>query len=146
MRAQLTALAGAILLMSSAAHAAAPQKPDEASVRAVETGWNQAFMTGDGAALDALLDPDYVSVSSNGKAHSKADIIAGAKGYAAKNPGQKATALPPTSTVQIFGATALVRHHGASETSMDLFAFEHGRWVAKYSQHTAIPPAAAPAG
>jgi hypothetical protein len=39
------------------------------------------------------------------------------------------------------GTTALVRHRGPADVSIDLFAFEGGHWRAKYSQHTAIAPA-----
>jgi len=131
----------ALLLSTGSAAAAPPQKLDEASVRAVETGWSEAFITGDAPALEALLDPAYVSVGATGKARPKAEIVAIAKTYAAQHPGQHADPLPASSTVQLMGTTALVRHHGASDVSIDLFAFEHGRWVAKYSQHTSIPPA-----
>lgn len=129
-----------LALAAGPAAAASPQRVDEASVRTVETRWSEAFVGGNTAALDALLDPAYVSVSAKGSARSKAEIIAAAKGYAAQHPGQHADPLSATSTVQIFGTTALVRHHGAADTSMDLFAFEHGAWRAKYSQHTAIAP------
>ena len=129
------------LIAFAAALATAPlQKMDEASVRAVENGWNAAFVTGDAAALDALLTPAYVSVGSNGAAHDKAAIIKAATTYAAQHPGQQATPMPASSTVELIGSTALVRHHGEKETSMDLFKFEGGHWRAVYSQHTAIAP------
>jgi hypothetical protein len=132
----------ALAIGAGAAAAATAQHPDEAGVRAVESGWSEAFITGNAAALEALLDPAYVSVGANGKARPKAEIIALARSYAAQHPGQHADPLPATSTVQIMGTTALVRHHGTSDVSIDLFAFEHGQWRAKYSQHTAIAPAA----
>lgn len=132
----------ATIVLAAAGARAAPQKRDEASVRAVETGWSEAFITGDAAYLNALLDSSYVSVGATGKAHPKAEIVSMAQAYAAKNPGKHADPLPATSTIQLIGATALVRHHSVRDTSIDLFRFDKGRWRAVYSQHTAIAPAA----
>lgn len=132
----------AVLLALAASPVLAAERLDEASVRAVENRWSEAFIGGDAATLEALLDRDYVSVGATGKLRPKAEIIDIAKSYAAKHPGEHATPLPATSTVQLIGATALVRHHSATDVSIDLFSFENGRWHARYSQHTAITPAA----
>ena len=130
----------AILFASAGAQATPAERLDEGSVRAVEGRWNEYEMTGDARSLDALLDPAYVSIATTGKISRKADIIAGAVAYAATHPGAHGSPLPMTSTVQMLGAAALVRHIGASYLSMDLFAFRNGRWRAIYSQHTAIAP------
>jgi len=37
----------------------------------------------------------------------------------------------------VVGGTAVVRHNGAAETSVDVFYYHGGRWRALYSQHTA---------
>lgn len=132
-----------LIVFAAALAVSPPQTPDVAGVRIAEDGWNMAFITGDAAALDALLTPAYVSVGSNGVARDKVTIIKGAQTYAAQHPGQKPTPLPPSSTIEVLGTTALVRHHAEHETSMDLFKFEGGRWRAVYSQHTAIAPPAA---
>ena len=134
--------AGAALLALAAPPAFATERLDEASVWAAETRWSEAFVTGDAAALEALLDRDYVSVGATGKPRPKAEIIALAKAYAEKHPGEHAQPLPATSTVQLIGVTALVRHHSPADISIDLFSFENGRWHARYSQHTAIAPPA----
>jgi hypothetical protein len=134
-------LAFAALVALAASPALAAERLDEASVRAVENRWSEAFISGDAATLEALLDRDYVSVGATGKPRPKAEIIAIAMAYAAKHPGEHATPLPATSTVQLMGATALVRHHSPADVSIDLFSFEKGRWRARYSQHTAIAPA-----
>jgi hypothetical protein len=133
-------LAAALFAAATAVQAAPAEHRDEASVRTVENRWSEAFMTGDSTFLDDLLDPAYVSVGQTGVAHAKADIIAMAKKYAAKNPGQHANPMPATSTIELMGTTALVRHHGSADVSIDLFAFESGHWRAKYSQHTALAP------
>jgi hypothetical protein len=133
----------ASLIGASIAHAAPErpvEQPDEAGVVTVENRWSEAFVTGDAATLDTILDPDYVSVGTSGAARPKAEIISLAAEYATKNPGAHGTPLPPTSVVSIIGNAALVVHHGATDTSVDVFHFDGGHWRAWYSQHTALPP------
>jgi hypothetical protein len=136
-----SALTLATILVATSAYAAPAERQDEAGVRAAETRWSEAFVTGDAATLEALLAADYVSVNAQGKPRPKAEIVAVAKAYAAKNPGQHAQPLPATSTVDLIGAAALVRHHGPTDVSIDLFEFRAGHWIARYSQHTAVPSA-----
>jgi hypothetical protein len=131
----------AALLLAGAVQAAPSERLDEASVRAIESRWSEAFVSGDAAALDALLAADYVSVGSTGKARPKGEIIDIARTYAAKHPGEHAQPLPASSTVQLMGTTALVQHHNPSDVSIDLFEFRGGHWLARYSQHTAVAPA-----
>jgi hypothetical protein len=126
-----------VLLAAPLTHAAI--RPD-AAVRNVEDRWSEAFMTGDTAALDALLDPDYVSVGSSGQARSKAEILQLARDYAEKHPGSHAKPMPATSTVRVIGDAAVVRHHGDADTSVDVFYLRDGQWHAWYSQHTALKP------
>lgn len=133
-------LIGALLSSLAPLAAQAAEARDEAGVRAVEQRWSEAFLTGDGAVLDALLDPAYVSVSATGKARGKAEIIANAAAYAAQHPGGHASPLPPTSTIRIIGEAAVVQHHGPGETSVDVFYYRGGHWLAWYSQHTSLAP------
>jgi hypothetical protein len=143
MTAVLPALALTAVL---AAGAASPVEPaTEAGVRHAENLWSEAFITGDAAALEALLDPQYVSVNPTGVARPKAQIIGFARDYAAKHPGEHAKPLTDSSTVRVIGKTALVQHHSPQGFSMDLFYYEGGRWKAWYSQHAAAP-APPPAG
>ena len=124
-----------------AALAAVPgANPGDLGVREVEDGWSRAFVTGDAAYLEALLDPAYVSVNTQGVARPKADIIALASAYAKAHPGSSATPLPPTSTIDVKGTAALVVHHGKDGISVDVFHYTSGHWIAWYSQHTAIAP------
>src|SRR5581483_5055855 len=113
-------------LATAAARAAPAAQLDENSVRAAEVAWSEAVLTGDAAALDALLDPDYITVNAKGVARTKQDVIDFAKGYGAAHPGAHAKPLPPSSTVELIGTTALVRHHVGGETSMDLLYFKDG--------------------
>ena len=112
----------------------------EAGVRHAEDLWSEAFITGDAAALDALLDPAYVSVNPVGVARPKAQIVQFARDYAAKHPGEHAKPLAGTSTIRVVGKTALVQHNAPGGFSMDLFYYENGRWRAWYSQHAAARP------
>jgi Domain of unknown function (DUF4440) len=131
-----------IALASGSVLAANPAAdPGEAGVRDVENGWSKAFVAGDAAYLDALLDPSYVSVGTKGTPRSKAEIIGLARAYAAQHPGTQPTPLPPTSTIAVKGTAAVVTHHGDSETSVDVFYYADGHWTAWYSQHTPISAA-----
>jgi len=114
------------------------QAADEAGVRAAENRWSEAFVSGDAATLDALLDADYVSTGANGKLRAKAEIIGLASAYAKSHPGEHAKPLPANSTIRVIGEAAVVQHHNAGDTSVDVFYFKDGRWYAWYSQHTRI--------
>ena len=131
-----------IPIMLALAAAGAPNTSDEsenATVVAAENGWEAAEVTGNRQFLDALLDDSYVSVSANGKALSKADIIAGAVRHATEHPGMQPDEMDASSTVWIDGDLALVRHHGKTSVSVDVLHRREGRWIAVYSQHTELP-------
>jgi hypothetical protein len=128
-----------LFLVSGLVLAATPAAdPGEAGVRDAENAWSKAFVTGDTAYLQALLDPAYVSVGAKGSPRTKAQIIALARSYATQHPGTQATLLPATSIIAVKGTAAVVTHHGDSETSVDVFYYADGHWTAWYSQHTAI--------
>jgi len=125
-------------LLTCLATASAAPSADEAGVRDTENRWSQAFVGGDTAALDALLDAGYVSTNAAGKARSKADILRVSADYAKAHPDERATPLAATSTIQVMGNAALVRHHSGNDTSVDVFYFKDGHWTAWYSQHTKV--------
>jgi hypothetical protein len=108
----------------------------EAKIRDIEDRWSEAFVSGDTAYLDTLLDPAYVSVGSRGDARPKGEIIAMAARYAAEHPGSHAPSMPSTSKIEIKDSTAIVIHQGKEQTSADVFYYADGRWRALYSQHT----------
>jgi hypothetical protein len=115
-------------------------KMTEAGIRAVEAHWVRAFLTGDEAYLNTLLDVDYVSVNTKGVPRPKVEIIALAKSIAAKGPQ---TIPPPsaTSKVAIQGDAAIVTDAGMGQVAADVFHYGNGAWHAWYSQHTAVTPA-----
>src|SRR3569833_646967 len=107
---------------------AAENVADEAGVRDAENRWSEAFVSGDTATLDALLDAEYVSTGASGKPRTKSEIIGLASAYAKAHPGEHAKPLPTTSTIRVIGNAAVVQHHNASDTSADVFYFKDGRW------------------
>jgi hypothetical protein len=127
-----------IFLIVAQAATAAEKIPDEAGVREAENRWSEAFVSGDAATLEALLDADYVSTGATGKPRSKDEIIGLASNYAKAHPGEHAKPLPATSTIRVIGTAAVVQHHNTGDTSVDVFYFRDGRWYAWYSQHTKI--------
>lgn len=135
-----TALQGGAVLASPAREPATVE-----GVRQAEARWNEAFLTGDSAGLDRLLDASYVSVSAAGKPRTKAEIIAAAQAYAAEHKGAHASAAAsgstPTSTIRLIGRSAIVRHQSAEQLSVDVLYYQNGQWRAAYSQHTAVAPA-----
>jgi len=128
----------AMTLIVARAAAGASASADAAGVRAAENLWSEAFITGDTATLEGLLDPHYISTGATGKLRSKDQIIALANAYAKAHPGEHAKPLPPTSTIRVIGNAAVVQHQNPGDTSVDVFYFRDGRWHAWYSQHTKI--------
>jgi hypothetical protein len=125
----------------------AESQMNQAGIDAVEKHWGDAFTGGDAAYLGALLDDDYISVSGEGVARTKADIIALAQQIAAKNkaappvPASSSTPAPHVdSNTTIHGTTAIVTATGFGQKSVDVFHYENGAWHAWYSQHTMIAP------
>ena len=131
----LAAGAAASALAADAEHA-----KTAAGVQATEDHWSAAFVGGDEAYLGRLLDDNYVSVGSSGKARPKAEIIALARKVAAM---PKQAYDRPQSHIEVRGDTALVTFAGKTDVSSDLFYWKDGAWHAWYSQHTPVP---APAG
>ena len=127
-----------IVLLALAAGPVRAEDADTAAGRAAENRWSEAFVSGDARALEALLAPDYVSVSATGTDRSKAEVIALAVKYAAAHPGQHADPMPASSTIQVRGDAAVVRHHGGADVSVDVFYRDGAGWRAWYSQHTAL--------
>jgi hypothetical protein len=113
----------------------------DASIRTFEQRWSEAFVTGDAKALETMLDGEYVSVNARGQVRTKAEVVSAAVHYAASNPGAKASPLLPNVVIRIFGASAIVRHENVADRSIDVLNWRGGRWIAVYSQHTAMPSA-----
>lgn len=123
----------------------------EAGVMAVDKHWSIAELTGNSDYLNNMLLPEYRSVNTDGTAHSKAAIVAGAakrKGTdIAKAQLEFATYQkehPYGSAVVIQGNTAIVSFYDPTlgpqngVKSSDVFVYIDGQWHAIYSQHTGV--------
>ena len=131
---------GSLFVLLSTGPLLAAQAPETdrsiEGVRAVEAHWQRAFLSGDEAYLDTLLDAAYVSVGHAGNARPKAEIIALSKKVAEK----KMTPQPPEhpATIVVRDNAAVVTDSGSGDTSVDVFYYAGGRWHAWYSQHTPV--------
>jgi hypothetical protein len=133
-------LVGCLVAALAAVHAYAAEAPETErsvdGVRAVEAHWQKAFLAGDSAYLETLLDAAYVSVGHAGNARPKAEIIALSKTIAEKHM----TPQPPghPATIVVRDDAAVVTDSGSGDTSVDVFYYAGGRWHAWYSQHTPV--------
>lgn len=133
------ALAVLVLMPCAALADSAETQMSEEGIKAVEAHWVRAFLTGDEAYLNTLLDNDYVSVNTKGVPRPKADIIALAKGIAAKGP-QTIPPPSPNMKIVVHGDAAIVTDAGFGQVSVDVFHYANGAWHAWYSQHTTVAP------
>jgi hypothetical protein len=134
-------LIGCLLAALQAGSALAAESPETErsieGVRAVEAHWQRAFLSGDGAYLETLLDPAYVSVGHAGNARPKNEIIALSKKIAEKKMAPQPPEHPATIVVR--DNAAVVTDSSSADTSVDVFYYADGRWHAWYSQHTPVP-------
>jgi hypothetical protein len=144
---RLAALCAASLLPSLALPTLARAAPDPETqrtiegVRAVETHWGRAFVTGDAAYLEQLLSDGYVSVNASGRVRPKAEIIALARKIAAgPNPPKP---VESTAKIEVRGDAAISTAVGETDASVDVFFYKDGRWHAWYSQHSPVKAPAA---
>lgn len=102
----LTRHTAKLVLLAAALIGAAPPDPadDLAAISRGEDSFGQAFVTGDAASLERLLDDGFVGVGASGAFYTKAEAIAAAK------------ALPHTSfdmvehlKVRFYGTTAIAQ-------------------------------------
>ena len=130
---------------------AAETRRTEAGVIATDEHWSLAEMTGDTAFLDQLLLPEYHSVSDNGVAHSKAQIVADAATRRGTDLATANSRLAANRKAHPYGTSIVVRDNTAIVTfydpaigvqkgikSSDVFVYAEGHWRAVYSQHTAV--------
>jgi hypothetical protein len=140
-------------LGTAAAHAGIAQSAKdvesrtEAAVIAADDGWGNAEDAGNSAFVDALLLPEYRSISSDGSVHDKAAILASVKRRAgvptsAADTAKWKAAHPSRTSVVITGDTAILTFtlnrpgSPASVLSSDIFVYRSGHWHAIYSQHS----------
>jgi hypothetical protein len=117
------------------------------AVIADDEGWSKAEETGNTKYVDALLLPEYRSISSDGSTHDKAAILAHTakgenNGEGAAKAEQWRVAHPFRASVEINGDVAILTFaldKGVDPKpvmSCDIFVYRDGHWRALYSQHT----------
>jgi len=157
MKRVLLFLASALTLSihPSIAHAQATRAAREAqktvaAVKAVDDHWGEAEVHGDTAYLSRLLLPGYRSVSPNGAAHSRSQILAGAARNIAPDAAAKAVAdsatyanaHPSGVSVLLQGNTAVLSFYSKKlgpekgVKGSDIFVYTDGGWHAIYSEHS----------
>ena len=141
-------LAGTFHAISRAQASTAVEPHTQDVVIAADRAWDDAESSGNTDYINALLLPEYRSVSSDGSIHDKAAILASAQ----KNIGhpERAAAAdkwraahPSITSVQILGDTAVLtfsldRGDPKPVMSCDIFAYREGHWHPIYSQHTEV--------
>jgi hypothetical protein len=141
-------LAGAFHAISRAQASTAVEPHTKDAVITADRAWDDAESSGNADFINALLLPEYRSVSSDGSVHDKAAILASAQ----KNIGhpERAAAAnkwraahPSITSVQISRDMAVVtfsldRGDSKPVMSCDIFVYREGHWHAIYSQHTEV--------
>lgn len=94
----------AVIAVGSPAGAAPSRATDRAAIIAGERAWGQAYVTGDVATVERLLDPDFRGVSPSGALFDKA----GALEAVAEVPHTTADAVEILS-LRIYGDTAVAQ-------------------------------------
>jgi hypothetical protein len=134
--------------LTAGARAQALAEPHTATaVIADDEGWSKAEEAGDTKYVDALLLPEYRSISSDGSTHGKAAILAhtakgGNNGEGTAKAEQWRAAHPHRASVEMNGDVAILTFaldKGVDLNqvmSCDIFVYRDGRWRALYSQHT----------
>ncbi|HKU80425.1 MAG TPA: nuclear transport factor 2 family protein [Rhodanobacteraceae bacterium] len=148
---RLCTLATLIFALPAAAATAGSAKVDEtartsAAVIAVDQRWLEAEVSGDTAWLDAMLMPDYRSISAEGKVLDKPTLLA----HAEKNRGSDKMrkrveawlkSHPVTQSVVMHGDIAILSFSDPKTgriRSSDTFIYEDRGWHALYSQHANV--------
>jgi hypothetical protein len=140
-------IAGGISVTSNAGAQESSEPHTAAAVVAADERWSKAEDIGDIAYINALLLPEYRSISSDGSTDDKATIVARARKNAYTTEGAaKAetwyTAHPYLPVVEINGDVAVltfILQKGVDPKpvmSCDIFVYRDGHWRALYSQHT----------
>jgi Domain of unknown function (DUF4440) len=137
----------ALLPSQSQAQSPSTESHTEAAVIADDVAWGNAENSGNVAYVDALLLPEYRSISPDGSIHDKTAILQHTRksttsaDSAAKVEKWKATH-PYVIAVKIVGDTAVLTFSLDKQDSpkpimsCDIFVYRDGHWRALYSQHT----------
>lgn len=145
------ALPAIIVIGPASAAAGAAANANEAAktaaaVMAVDQHWLQAEIYGDTAWLDAMLMPDYRSISAEGNVLDKPTLLAHAKKDRGSHKMHKQVeawlkAHPSKQSVVLHGDVAILSFSDPKTgriRSSDIFIYQSGGWHALYSQHSKV--------
>jgi len=118
----------------------------DSAVIAVDDHWLEAEVSGDTAWLDAMLMPDYRSISPEGKVLDKPRLLANAvKNRGSDTMRRKVDAWikthPTRKAVVMHGDVAILSFSDPQTgrvRSSDIFVYKDGGWHALYSQHAKV--------
>ena len=139
-------VAGMLWLLAGAA---AAQGADNAEIRAAAQAFDDAQQHGDKAGLERMLAPDFLFVRGSGRVGDRRDFIAG---FTAPNSRLEPFRIGDRLFLRIAPDVAVVggeaRIRGIEDGKpfaqhfrySDTFARRGGRWVAVFTQVTALPP------
>lgn len=65
----------AVILASGLSGQRSNAADDEAAIRALEAKWDAANLKGDAAALATIFSDDFIETGTDGKVHTKAEVI-----------------------------------------------------------------------
>ncbi|HVX04832.1 MAG TPA: nuclear transport factor 2 family protein [Rhodanobacteraceae bacterium] len=142
----LVAAAGNPAAARSASPSADEAARTDSAVIAVDNHWTDAEVSGDTVWLDAMLMPDYRSISADGKVLDKPALLA----HAQKNRGSDEMrrkvdawikAHPIRKSVVMHGDIAILSFSDPTTgrvRSSDIFVYKDGGWHALYSQHAKV--------
>lgn len=113
---------------------------------AVDQHWLEAETRGDTAWLDAMLMPDYRSISAKGKVLDKPTLLAHAKKNRVSDKMHKRVeawlkAHPSKQSAVLHGDVAILSFSDPKTgriRSPDIFIYRGGGWRALYSQHIKV--------
>ena len=129
----------ALLACSRAPASQAQRLSDSAAgskIAALENLWSQAIRAKDANALDKILDDTFVTVTSEGKLLTKAEVLA-----EVKMPANRFVTTSESMIVRLHGDTAVItgirkttglaggRPFARQERFVDTWLYKNGSWV-----------------
>jgi ketosteroid isomerase-like protein len=123
-----------------------PDAQAEQEVRDMERQWRQAWLAGDGGALDRIHADDYTAIPNIGTVSSKAEVMADVRRGVFRYSRMEHSEM----TVRIYGNTGVVvgrtvneGRRGERDVSGDfrytrIYVKRNGRWQAVLAQYTRI--------
>jgi ketosteroid isomerase-like protein len=154
MRKSCTLILGALVVFSPLLHAqaTAPDSPEVAKIRQIESNWAQALVKKDQYALDLALSPTYVDISAAGDVTTKNQQIAHlfATDYALLSYDETLTSIRVLGDTAIAQGTYKLRRkqggHVEEERGIFTHVYQHVResWQCINSQRTVVREQATP--